>query len=165
MVYDQVVHDRTGYAARMASPSQLSVRLEDQLCFALYAATRAMTASYRPLLDALGVTYPQYLVLLVLWERRSASIRELGDALAMDYGTLSPIVKRLAAAGLVERRRRAGDERVVDVTLTDSGAALERKARAVPAEVLRGAQLDLAEVRELRGKLVELRRSLASDDR
>ncbi|MFB6565074.1 MULTISPECIES: MarR family winged helix-turn-helix transcriptional regulator [unclassified Streptomyces] len=112
-----------------------SLRLEDQLCFALYAASRAVTASYRPLLDELGLTYPQYLVMLALWERDSLSVRDLGAALQLESSTLSPLLKRLEANGLVLRERRVDDERSVAVRLTEAGAALQGKARAVPLAI------------------------------
>jgi MarR family transcriptional regulator, organic hydroperoxide resistance regulator len=141
---------------RMASPRQLL--LDEQLCFALYATSRAMTARYRPMLSELGVTYPQYLVLLVLWERETASVRELGDALGMDYGTLSPILKRLERAGFVKRTRRAEDERVVDVSLTSTGRELERSACASVAALFDGPHgMTRAEADALRDRLTELR--------
>ncbi|MFF4435160.1 MarR family winged helix-turn-helix transcriptional regulator [Streptomyces sp. NPDC001513] len=112
-----------------------SLRLEDQLCFALYAASRAVTASYRPLLDELGLTYPQYLVMLALWERDSLSVRDLGAALQLESSTLSPLLKRLEANGLVLRERRVDDERSVAVRLTEAGAALQGKARTVPLAI------------------------------
>ncbi|MFB6823175.1 MarR family winged helix-turn-helix transcriptional regulator [Streptomyces virginiae] len=112
-----------------------SLRLEDQLCFALYAASRAVTASYRPLLDQLGLTYPQYLVMLALWERDSLSVRDLGAALQLESSTLSPLLKRLEANGLVLRERRVDDERSVAVRLTEAGAALQAKARDVPLAI------------------------------
>ncbi|MFF5780364.1 MarR family winged helix-turn-helix transcriptional regulator [Streptomyces virginiae] len=112
-----------------------SLRLEDQLCFALYAASRAVTASYRPLLDQLGLTYPQYLVMLALWERDSLSVRDLGAALQLESSTLSPLLKRLEANGLVLRERRVDDERSVAVRLTEAGAALQVKARTVPLAI------------------------------
>jgi DNA-binding MarR family transcriptional regulator len=121
---------RSGAAA--TTGPEPSLALDDQLCFALYAASRAVTALYRPLLDELGLTYPQYLVMLVLWERGDNPVKDLGAALQLDYGTLSPLLKRLEAAGLVRRERRADDERSVLVGLTDSGAALRDKAQAVP---------------------------------
>ncbi|MFD7917478.1 MarR family winged helix-turn-helix transcriptional regulator [Streptomyces sp. NPDC059752] len=112
-----------------------SLRLEDQLCFTLYAASRAVTASYRPLLDELGLTYPQYLVMLALWERDSLSVRDLGAALQLESSTLSPLLKRLEANGLVLRERRVDDERSVAVRLTGAGAALQGKSRAVPLAI------------------------------
>src|SRR5207248_10850913 len=96
-----------------AEPSEGSLLLDDQLCFALYAASRAVTARYRPLLDELGLTYPQYLVMLVLWEQDSISVRDLGASLQLESSTLSPLLKRLEANGLLRRERRAEDERSV----------------------------------------------------
>src|ERR1700689_846568 len=107
--------------------------LTDQLCFALYAASRAITSQYRPVLDPLGLTYPQYLVLLVLWERGQVPVKELGDALYLDYGTLSPLLKRLEARGLLRRERSAADERSVLITLTADGTALRDRASSIPA--------------------------------
>nr|WP_229840585.1 MarR family transcriptional regulator [Streptomyces brasiliensis] len=109
-----------------------SLQLRDQLCFALYSASRSVTARYRPLLDELNLTYPQYLVMLVLWEQDEISVRGLGAALQLESSTLSPLLKRLEAAGLVHRERRADDERSVTLTLTPSGLALRDRARAVP---------------------------------
>ena len=102
--------------------------LNEQLCFALYAASRRMTAAYRPLLDALDLTYPQYLVMLVLWEQDGLTVRELGARLQLDSGTLTPLLKRLERAGLISRRRRVSDEREVEVGLTRSGRILRAGA-------------------------------------
>jgi DNA-binding MarR family transcriptional regulator len=134
--------------------------LDDQLCFALYAASRAVTAAYRPLLAELDLTYPQYLVMLVLWERGSGTVKELGDALELDYGTLSPLLKRLEAAGLVRRERRPEDERSVRVALTDGGAALRDRATAVPPAIGAAMGLDAAEATELRAALRRLTASV-----
>lgn len=120
--------------------------VDDQLCFALYAASRAVTSRYRPLLDELGLTYPQYLVLLVLWQHRAVSVKVLGAALQLDYGTLTPLVKRLETNGLVRRVRRPDDERSVEVTLTDQGLALRERARSVPAAIGDAMGLDPDEV-------------------
>ncbi|WP_417183850.1 MarR family winged helix-turn-helix transcriptional regulator [Streptomyces stelliscabiei] len=109
--------------------------LDDQLCFALYAASRAVTARYRPLLDELGLTYPQYLVMLVLWEQDSISVRDLGAALQLESSTLSPLLKRLEAGGLLRRERRTDDERSVAIRLTEAGARLQERARAVPVNI------------------------------
>ena len=111
-------------------PATTPPRLNRQLCFALYSASKAATAAYRPLLDELGLTYPQYLVMLVLWEDEPRSVRELGEELGLDSGTLSPLLKRLESLGLVVRRRSAADERRVEVFLTDSGTALSARSRA-----------------------------------
>ena len=108
-----------------------SVALDDQLCFALYAASRAVTARYRPMLDELGLTYPQYLVMMLLWESDEQTVGQLGSRLALDSGTLSPLLKRLTAAGLVTRHRRADDERSVSIRLTEAGQQfLERPPAA-----------------------------------
>jgi DNA-binding MarR family transcriptional regulator len=107
-------------------------QLDDQVCFALYTAFRSVAALYRPLLDKLGLTYPQYLVMLVLWERKSCTIKELCTALQLDSGTLSPLLKRMEAHELVRRRRSADDERRVEVTLTEKGHGLRDEARTVP---------------------------------
>jgi DNA-binding MarR family transcriptional regulator len=130
-----------------------SVALDDQLCFALYAASRAVTARYRPMLDALGVTYPQYLVLMLLWEEDGQTVGQLGSRLALDSGTLSPLLKRLTTAGLVSRHRRADDERSVSVRLTDAGRALRAPACSISAEMIGALDLDKQEFTELRGLL------------
>ncbi|MFD5617324.1 MarR family winged helix-turn-helix transcriptional regulator [Streptomyces yangpuensis] len=118
-----------------ATAEQGSLLLQDQLCFALYAASRAVTARYRPLLEELGLTYPQYLVMLALWDRDSVSVRELGAALQLESSTLSPLLKRLEAGGLIHRERRADDERSIAVRLTRAGSDLREKARTVPAAI------------------------------
>lgn len=118
------------HAGVAAAPG--SLLLDDQLCFALYAASRAVTARYRPLLDELGLTYPQYLVMLVLWDRDGSTVSDLGKALQLESSTLSPLLKRLEAAGLLRRERRPDDERSVALYLTDSrrGPARARGRRA-----------------------------------
>jgi len=131
---------RLTVTAAGAEPTEVRTRegsqlLDDQLCFALYAASRAVTACYRPLLDALGLTYPQYLVMLVLWEQDSISVRDLGNALQLESSTLSPLLKRLEAGGLLRRERRAEDERSVALRLTEAGAQLREKARTVPLAI------------------------------
>ncbi|GLI02397.1 MarR family winged helix-turn-helix transcriptional regulator [Phytohabitans aurantiacus] len=130
--------------------------LRRQVCFALYAASRATTALYRPLLDELGLTYPQYLVLLVLWERDGRTVKELGEELRLDSGTLSPLLKRMEAAGLVARHRTAGDERVVEVRLTAAGTELQARARSVPATLVAATGLDRKTLVELRDTLTTL---------
>jgi len=111
-------------------------KLEEQLCFALYSASRALTRAYQPLLEPLGLTYPQYLVMLVLWEGKPHSVSELGARLGLDSGTLTPLLKRLEEAKLVLRRRDAADERVVHVSLAPAGAALQERAKGVPRELV-----------------------------
>ncbi|MBT9291875.1 MarR family winged helix-turn-helix transcriptional regulator [Prosthecodimorpha staleyi] len=105
-------------------------RLEDQICFALYGALQAMTRAYKPLLEPLGLTYPQYLVMLVLWERDGLSVGEIGERLGLDSGTLTPLLKRLEGAGYLDRSRDKADERVVRVALTPAGDALREPAAA-----------------------------------
>lgn len=139
-----------------------SMLIEDQMCFALYAASRAVTALYRPLLDELGLTYPQYLVLLVLWAQGPSQVKDIGAALALDYGTLSPLIKRLEKAGLVSRQRRADDERSVQVVLTDEGVALQEKARAVPPVIAEAMNLPPERFDDLRAGLRELTDSVVS---
>jgi DNA-binding MarR family transcriptional regulator len=134
--------------------------LDRQVCFALYAASRAVTQLYRPLLDALGLTYPQYLVLLVLWERGPVAVKELGTALDLDSGTLSPLLKRLEAAGLVTRDRSAADERSVEIGLTAAGGQLRARAATVPRTIAKATGLRVAELAELRQTLTELTREL-----
>ncbi|MEU0056035.1 MarR family transcriptional regulator [Streptomyces sp. NPDC006334] len=130
--------------------------LDQQLCFALYAAQRAVTAAYRPLLDELGLTYPQYLVLLVLWERGEITVKELAEALRLDYGTVSPLLKRLESAGLVRRERSARDERSVLVACTGRGEELRGRAERVPGALLAATGVDEAEVARLREELWQL---------
>jgi DNA-binding MarR family transcriptional regulator len=135
---------------RLPAPSAV---LEDQLCFALYAASRAMTARYRPLLDAIGLTYPQYLVMMLLWEEDNQTVGQLGARLSLDSGTLSPLLKRLTTAGLVTRHRRVEDERSVAIALTDPGRALHDKAHAINEEIVCALDLDREEFADLRAKL------------
>jgi len=139
-----------------------SLRLEDQLCFALYAASRAMTALYRPLLSELGITYPQFLVLILLWERNPRTVREIDDALRLDYGTVSPLLKRLEAAGLVRRERRPEDERSVNVVLTEAGEAVRERAVDIRSCVACAADLPPEDFAALRATLAELTSALAA---
>jgi DNA-binding MarR family transcriptional regulator len=134
--------------------------LDDQLCFALYAASRAVTQRYRPLLDEVGLTYPQYLVMLFLWEHETTTVKGLADALQLDYGTLSPLLKRLAAAGFVERRRRSDDERSVEITLTDAGRELKSRVGEIPQLVVDAYGLDAEGFASLRATLRELAESV-----
>lgn len=127
--------------------------LERQLCFAVYAASRALTGLYRELLGALGLTYPQYLVMLVLWEHGEITVKELGARLRLDSGTLSPLLRRLESGGLVRRSRTGGDERVVRVTLTGTGDGLHERAAAIPASVLEATGISAARAAELRTAL------------
>ena len=129
------------------------LRLDQQLCFALYSASRAVTRAYAPLLAPLGLTYPQYLVLLVLWERDGLPVKEVGERLALDSGTLTPLLKRLEQQGLVERRRGEDDERIVRIHLTPDGRVLRSKARKIPTELACRAGYDLGSDRSVRDLL------------
>ena len=137
------------------------LQLDNQLCFALYSASLAMTRLYKPLLEPLGLTYPQYLALLVLWERDGLAVNELGERLFLDSGTLTPLLKRLEASGLVERQRDPQDERRVRIRLTPQGRALRERAESVPACVLRGSHTPLPELHALTLQLQALRAQLA----
>lgn len=138
----------------------MSDALHRQVCFSLYTASRAATSVYRPLLEELGLTYPQYLVLMVLWEKDGSSVRELGQALELDSGTLSPLLKRLEAAGLLRRTRSAMDERRVEVYLTGNGRALQEKALPLPQRVAEAAGLEPEELRTLQQTLAKVTRAL-----
>ena len=124
------------------TPNPPATTLDDQLCFALYSASRAVTNHYRPLLDELGITYPQYLVLLVLSERGEITVKDLGAELHLDTGTLSPLLKRLQADDLIHRTRRPDDERSVNVSLTKQGHALRSKASCLPLAIRAAIALD-----------------------
>ena len=134
--------------------------LDEQLCFALYSASRAMTAAYAPLLDALELTYPQYLVMLVLWDGDGARVSQIGERLHLDSATLTPLLKRLEARGLIERRRSSDDERVVEVFLTTEGKRLRRRAVEIPRAMCGKTKLSLGELAKLRAQLHELAREL-----
>ncbi|HRE88963.1 MAG TPA: MarR family transcriptional regulator [Myxococcota bacterium] len=140
--------------------------LETQLCFALYRASRAMTRAYQPLLEPLGLTYPQYLVLLALWREDGVSVKALGEQLELDSATLTPLLKRLENQDIVARTRCTEDERVVRIRLTDAGRALREKARAIPRAVARQAGFDpddggaLASLLELKAELERLTAAL-----
>lgn len=140
-----------------ARPSADALRLDHQLCFALYSSSLAMTKLYKPLLDPLGLTYPQYLAMLALWENDGLAVSELGERLFLDSGTVTPLLKRLEAAGLVQRERDAQDERRVRVHLTDAGRALRRQAAAVPGCVLDASQCSVDEVLALTREIQTLR--------
>jgi len=141
----------------------VSLALDDQLCFALYAASRAVTGVYQPQLEALGLTYPQYLVLLVLWERDGARVSGIGERLHLDSATLTPLLKRLETRGLVERRRSQVDERVVEIFLTARAKRLKARAAAVPKRLAQQARVPLAELQRLRDSLQTLTQVLTSD--
>ncbi|MDP9870087.1 DNA-binding MarR family transcriptional regulator [Streptosporangium brasiliense] len=134
--------------------------LENQFCFDVHAASRALDGVYRKELRELGLTYPQYLAMMVLWERQPVTVKELGTALRLDSGTLSPLLKRLEAAGLVRRERSADDERSVLVRLTPEGAGLREPALEVPGRIFEATGLDLAELLDLQRTLRRLTAAL-----
>jgi DNA-binding MarR family transcriptional regulator len=142
--------EQTSVESRLPDPS---VALDDQLCFALYAASRAMTARYRPMLEELGLTYPQYLVMMLLWEEDHQTVGQLGQRLALDSGTLSPLLKRLTAAGLVTRHRRVEDERSVAIALTDAGRDLRDRAYAISQDMICALRLDVGQFSDLKQTL------------
>ena len=142
------------------STSNPALLLDNQLCFALYSTSLAMTKRYKPLLAPLGLTYPQYLVMLVLWERDGVMVSELGERLFLDSGTLTPLLKRLESSGLIARVRDVADERRVHITLTAAGRKLKAKAAAVPAGVLGAANCSLSEVVSLTRQIQALRKNL-----
>ncbi|MFD4875674.1 MarR family winged helix-turn-helix transcriptional regulator [Streptomyces sp. NPDC058420] len=135
------------------TPTTDWLRLDQQICFSLNAASRAFGGVYRVILKDLGLTYPQYLVMLVLWEHGELPVKKLGEHLRLDSGTLSPLLKRLETAGLVRRERSVRDERSVEVRLTDEGVALRERAVEVPRRILGATGFDLAEIRALRERL------------
>ena len=135
-------------------------RLSDQLCFVTYSAAQAFNRVYKPLLDRLGLTYPQYLVLLVLWESDDQTVKGIGDRLGLDSGTLTPLLKRLEAADIVRRTRDSADERQVRITLTKAGRDLEAQAARVFREVGRATGMCAADLEGLRDTLIGLRDAL-----
>ena len=137
-------------------------RLDRQLCFALYSSSLLMTKLYKPVLGALGLTYPQYLVLLALWQADAMGVGELGEQLYLDSGTLTPLLKRMEAAGWLSRERAAHDERRVIVKLTPAGRALRRKAAHVPVDVACATGCKFTEINELTTQLQMLRGNVAS---
>ena len=132
------------------------LKLDNQLCFALYAATRAMTRTYRERLGPLGLTYPQYLVLVVLWENDGLNISQLGQRLLLDSGTLTPLLKRLETAGLVTRNRRQSDEREVEIWLTDKGRDMQREAAGARELVVCRLAMSDAEIADMRRELMDM---------
>ncbi|MFC5496161.1 MarR family winged helix-turn-helix transcriptional regulator [Caenimonas terrae] len=143
-------------------PADRLLRLDNQLCFALYSASLAMTKLYKPLLSELGLTYPQYLAMLVLWERDGLTVSELGERLFLDSGTLTPLLKRLEAAGLIARIRALDDERRVHVTLTAAGRKLKARAAKVPGCIVEAVQCPLPDIVSLTRQVQALRERLTS---
>ena len=130
--------------------------LDRQVCFALAAASRSVIGLYRPVLEPMGLTHPQYLVMLALWERSPRTVRNIGEALHLEPATLSPLLKRLEAAGLITRARSTADERALDVALTAAGASLRADAEKVPAQIVERLGMPLRELEEIRDGLTRL---------
>ncbi|NTF31151.1 MarR family transcriptional regulator [Rhizobium skierniewicense] len=139
------------------------VRLDLQICFALYGASHAFNRAYKPLLEPLGLTYPQYLVMMALWEKETATVKTLGEMLGLDSGTLSPLLKRLEHAGLITRKRGTVDERQVMIALTGEGAELKTKATDVMRSIGEATGCTLDELGQLRDRLNALKESLVRE--
>jgi len=142
--------------ARKQAADQM-LRLDNQICFAIYSTAHAFNRGYKPLLDRLGLTYPQYLVMLVLWERDGVPVKDIGERLYLDSGTLTPLLKRLEASGLVKRTRSTEDERQVLIALTPQGQALREAARAVPQSILAASACSIGELSSMKNEIVALR--------
>jgi len=134
--------------------------LENQICFAVYSAAHAFAQAYKPHLDPMGLTYPQYLVMLLLWEEDGRSVNELGQPLHLDSGTLTPLLKRMEKAGFVTRQRDTKDERVMRIHLTEQGRSLQPRARAIPPAMLCASGLELDDLMALREEVKALGRNL-----
>ena len=143
--------------ARKPQAADQLLRLDNQICFAVYSAAHAFNRVYKPLLDRLGLTYPQYLVMLVLWERDGVPVKEIGERLFLDSGTLTPLLKRLEQAGQIKRTRSTEDERQVLIGLTAQGHALKDKARAVPPSILATSECSVPELLAIKNEIVALR--------
>jgi DNA-binding MarR family transcriptional regulator len=137
--------------------ADLPLLLDNQLCFAIYSTGHAFNRVYKPVLDRLALTYPQYLVMLVLWERDGLSVKDIGERLFLDSGTLTPLLKRLETAELIKRTRSTEDERQVLIALTSRGHALREKARAVPQAILAASASSLTELSAMKNELIALR--------
>lgn len=136
------------------------LHLDSQLCFALHSASHAFARAYKPHLEKLGLTYPQYLVMLVLWEADGVTVNQIGERLFLESSTLTPLLKRLEAAGHISRRRDADDERQVRIALTPQGRTLKNAAAAIPAQMLSASNLDVAALGRLRDEVAALRTAL-----
>lgn len=138
------------------------LQLDNQLCFALYSTSLAMTKLYKPMLEELGLTYPQYLAMLVLWEQDGLTVSELGERLYLDSGTLTPLLKRMETAGLVSRIRAVQDERRVHITLTAAGRKLKAKAAKIPGCILSATQCSIPELVSLTQQVQSFRKRLTA---
>ncbi len=146
----------------MPNKSDAMLKLDNQLCFALYSTSLSMTRLYKPLLDELGLTYPQYLAMLVLWEKDGLMVSELGERLYLDSGTLTPLLKRLESSGLISRIRAVEDERRVHITLTAAGRKLKARAARIPGCILSASQCSIPELIALTQQVQALRQQLVA---
>ena len=142
---------------RKQAAADQALRLDNQICFAIYSTAHAFNRVYKPLLDRLGLTYPQYLVMLTLWERDGVPVKDIGGRLFLDSGTLTPLLKRLEAAELIKRTRSIEDERQVMIALTPQGHALREKAKAVPQSILAASACSVGELLAMKDEIVALR--------
>ncbi len=156
--WNQAMEFKTSPISTLSNDNVLNVDL--QMCFALYSASLSMTKAYKPLLAELKLTYLQYLVLLVLWEKDAVAVNVLGERLFSDYGTLTPLLKRLEKLGFIQRQRSAEDERRVIVTLTEEGKQLQKKAATIPIQMSCNTGGTLAEIQHLNSQLISLRTAL-----
>lgn len=140
-----------------------NLNLADMLCFAVYSTANALSRAYQPILAPLDLTYPQFLVMLVLWERDDCTVSEIGARLNLDSGTLTPLLKRLEAAGRITRRRDPRDERQVRITLTDEGRKLQEQAESVPEQIMCATGQPVSELQDLRSRLMKIRNHLTAD--
>ncbi|MCP3102591.1 MarR family transcriptional regulator [Myxococcus sp. K15C18031901] len=138
------------------------LHLNEQLCFSLYSTMHLLNRTYRPLLEKLGLTYPQYLAMLVLWEEDGVTVKALGERLLLDSGTLTPLLKRLESAGLVRRERDAADERLVRITLTPAGRALRARAECVPPAILAASGCTVEALQDLKEQVLTIRDQLSA---
>ncbi|WP_207774344.1 MarR family winged helix-turn-helix transcriptional regulator [Sphingobacterium corticibacter] len=136
------------------------LKLKSQLCFPIYALARDIVAAYRPLLEALDLTYPQYLALLVLWEKEEQSVSQLGEQLDLDSGTLTPLLKRLEQKGLVNRKRSTTDERSVLISLTEAGSKLQFEAANIPSKLMEAMPVSAAELKTLQHIICKIRKNI-----
>ncbi|MCX2697567.1 MULTISPECIES: MarR family winged helix-turn-helix transcriptional regulator [Ochrobactrum] len=141
-------------------PKESHLNLSDMVCFAIYSTANALTRAYQPILSKLELTYPQFLVMIVLWEQDNRTVSEIGAKLNLDSGTLTPLLKRLEAAGHIARRRDSQDERQVRITLTDEGRALRKQAESIPEQVLCALGQPIGDLQHLRAQLLDVRNNL-----
>lgn len=141
-------------------PSESHLNLSDMVCFAIYSTANALTRAYQPILAKLELTYPQFLVMVVLWEQDNRTVSEIGAKLNLDSGTLTPLLKRLEAAGHIMRRRDPQDERQVRITLTDQGRALRKQADGIPEQVFCALGQPISDLQNLRAQLLDVRDNL-----